>query len=44
METHVEDATYGDSYTGYIVWRLIKRVQCMGTNEEVAIYGNSYGG
>jgi len=27
MEIHIQDTSYGDSYIGYNVWRLIYRVQ-----------------
>ena len=44
MEYHMEGKTYGDSYIGYNVWRLILRVQCMETHIEGTNYGHSYRG
>jgi len=42
METHIEGTMYGDSYRGYNVWRLIKRVSRMENHIEGTMYGDSY--
>jgi len=44
METHIKGTMYGDSYSGYNVLRLIKRVKCMTTYIDVTMYGDSYRG
>jgi len=40
MKSHMEGTRYGDSYIGYNVWRLIKKVQFMETHIEGTKYGD----
>jgi len=44
METYIEGTTYGNSYRGCNVWRLIYSLKCMDSHIGNTMYGDSYRG
>ena len=44
MEDHIEGTMSGDTFRGYIVWRLIYGVQCMENHKEATMYVDSHVG
>jgi len=42
MENHLVGTKYGDSNREYNVWKIIWRVQCMGTRVNGTTFGDSY--